>query len=320
MNLFTFNSKSRNLKIFRSLIATFSFLTVYNGLIITKIVKPSDGINLWQNNLVRLQRYVYQNYSSINIVVAGSSMTSNLPTSDIGSSTINLGMIGGCVQTAVEAVRRKSPKPAILLVEVNETIYRKMDNKMIGSIYNPFLYTLRLYIPMFRAEYQPASTFSPTLVFLGDKLKRSIGWKNEQPSPSNTVKQEVNNPLTEKLILQAVDKYKTPLTEDEKKLLRQEGEFLKVQLSQIRKGGVRVILFDVPRDPRLQATVKEKQLEVLMKELFPANDFEWLPKPPPRYWKTIDGVHLVSSEAKDYVAFLKNQLLTNKATLSNSRR
>jgi len=310
MNLSIFNSKIFKSNIARSLSATVLALSCYQLLVITKIVKPSDGLHQWQNNFIRLQRYAYQNASQSNIVLAGSSLTANLPASEIGSSVSNLGMSGGCTQTAVEAVVRKSPKPAIVIVEINNTIDRKIDNQMIDSIYNPFLYTLRFYLPIFREEYQPISAFYPKVTALRNKILQFIRFNNTSMNPDKK--------LTDTLISQFIEEYQKPVSEKQIKLIQQESEFLKLQISQLRKEGVRVVLFDIPRDPRLQATLQEKQIKALMKELFPVNQFEWLPEPPPRNWKTYDGVHIVSSDAKYYVTFLKNQLLTHQATIPQS--
>lgn len=307
MNLSTFNSKVFKTNVARSLSATVLALSFYQVLVLTKIVKPSDGIHQWQNNFIRLQRYAYQDSSHSNIVLAGSSLTANLPASEIGSSVSNLGMSGGCTQTAVEAVARKHSKPVILIVEINNTIDRKIDNHMIDSIYNPFLYTLRLYLPIFREEYQPVSAFYPKVMALRNKLLQFIRFNNTSVNPDNN--------LTDTLISQFVEQYQKPISEKQLKLIKEESEFLKLQISKLRKEGVRVVLFDIPRDPRLQATFQEKQIKALMKQLFPVKQFEWLPEPPPRNWKTYDGVHIVSSDAKYYVTFLKNQLLTNQPTI-----
>ena len=304
MNLSTFNSKVFKTNIARSLGAAFLSLSFYQVLVLTKIVKPSDGIHQWQNNFIRLQRYAYQTSSQSNIVLAGSSLTANLPTSEIGSSVSNLGIMGGCTQTSVEAVARKSSKPAILVVEINNTIDRKIDTQIIDSIYNPFLYSLRLYLPIFREEYQPVSVFYPKLMALRNKILQFIRFNN------NSV--NINKNLADTLISQFVEQYQKPVSEKQRKLMQQEAEFLKLQISKLRKKGVRVVLFDIPRDPRLQATLQERQVKALMKEFFPVNQFEWLPEPPPRNWNTYDGVHIVSSDAKYYATFLKNQLFTNQ--------
>ncbi|HEY9611974.1 hypothetical protein [Allocoleopsis sp.] len=313
MNLSIFNSKFLKNRILRSLIAVFSFLSIYQFLIITKLVKPSNGMHQWQNNLIRLQRYAYQDFSNLNLVIVGSSIANNLPASDIGSSVINLAMSGGCAQTGIESVARKSSKPAILLIEINETINRKVDEQAIRSIYNPFLYNLRLYIPMLREEYQPVSTLSPRVFSIVNKIM-SLARLVNKPKTIRSVASGTNrdNQLTKTLINQAIEKYTTPLSEKEKSLFREEAEHIKFQISKLNKDGVRVVLFDIPRDPHLQATVQGKQLKALAKELFPVSNYEWLPEPAPRDWITYDGVHLVTSDAKDYTAFLKNQLFIKK--------
>jgi hypothetical protein len=316
MNLSTSNSKVGKVIIVRPLLATFSFLSLYQILIFTNLVKPNNGMHQWQNNLIRQQRYAYQDYSNLNLVLVGSSRTNNLPTSDISSSVINLGMSGGCAQTGIEVVDRKSSKPVILLIEINETITRKVDERVIGSIYNPFLYKLRLYIPMLREEYQPVITIYPKVISLVNKLINASGLTKKSKEIKPVVNLDKN--LTNTLINKVITSHNTPLQDDKRTLLIQEAEYIKLRIIQLRKDGVRVVLFDIPREPRIQATIAEKQTQALMKEVFPANHFEWLPEPPPRDWKTLDGEHLVSSDAKDYVAFLKKQLLTKKVIMSKA--
>ena len=313
MNLFIFNSKFLKKYWVRSLGVTLSLLSGYHILVVAKVVAPNGGMHQWQNNFIRVQRYAYQNSSTSNLVLAGSSLTNTLQPSEIGFNVTNLGMSGGSTQTGIEAVRRNSSKPTILLVEINETIMIKADEQIVNSIYNPFLYYTRLHIPMLRQEYQPVGSFLATVSSLLERLKEVIG-RTAKPMDSKLVG-NVERELTQKLISQAVEDYKTPLSNEEKKLLTHEAEYIKSQISQIRKDGVRVILFDIPREQRVEATVREKQLKALMRKLFPTNSFEWLPEPPPRHWTTYDGFHLIGSDAEDYAAFIGNQLLLKSLTV-----
>jgi len=306
MNLFTFNSKLLKTPIGRSLITALTLLSSYHILVVTKVITPSKGMHQWQNNFIKIQSYAYQNQLNGSMVIVGSSLTANLQI-DTEPQIINLGISGGCTQTGTESVKRNPSKPAILLVEINETINRKIDSQLIDSIYNPFLYPIRRYIPMLKEEYHPVAVVIPTLVSIKQRLREARGLKNKP----RTIRQVVNVPqtLTDKLISQAVEEYKSPVAAKEESLLRQEAEYIKAQISQIRKDGVRVVLFDIPREQRIQATLRERQIRSLMREFFPSKDFEWLPEPPPRNWKTNDGFHLVSSDATEYYTFLKNQIL-----------
>lgn len=311
MHLSTFSSKFTKKTPLRLLLITLSWLGVYHFLVITKIVMPFDGINQWQINFIKIQRYAYQAHSSSNIVLVGSSLTSNIKASYIGSQVINLGMSGGSAQTGIAAVRRNTLKPAILLIEVNESINNRIDSQMIDSIYNPWLYYVRLYIPMLRQEYQPVSVFLPTVASLKSRLIKGNSSANKQQDSKQDV--NIDPSLTNTLIFQQIEANKIPLTEKEKSLLKQEANYIKSQILQVEKDNVRVILFDVPIENRVQDTVRKQQIQALLRELFPINKFEWLPQPLPRHWRTSDGIHLVSSDAKDYAAFLKNQIIRTYA-------
>jgi len=235
------------------------------------------------------------------------------PKYQIGFNVTNLGMSGGSTQTGLEVVHRTFSKPTILLVEINETIIIKADKQIVNSIYNPVLYYTRLHIPMLRQEYKPVGTFLATVSYLKKRLKEVIR-RTAKPTDSKLVG-NIDPNLTEKLISQAIEDYKTPLSDEEKTLFAQEAEYIKSQISQIKKDGVRVILFDIPREQRVEATVREKQLKALMRKLFPTNSFEWLPEPPPRHWTTYDGFHLIGSDTQDYAAFIGNQLLLKSLTV-----
>lgn len=320
MNLYTFSSKLKSIPLSRSLSITLCLLGGYHILVVSKLVPPTNGIYQWQSNFIKIQRYAYQKPSKSNIVLVGSSLTANLEAAYISSHGINLGMSGGSVQTGIQAVRRNPSKPGMLLVEINGTTTEKTDYKLINSIYNPFLYSLRLYFPMLRQEYQPISVFMPQITSLNYKIKslkdRIINRliPRNKP-PSNRQLFDGNSNVTEKVIAQEVAKRKYPLTETQKRLFIEENQSIKSQILQFRKEGVQVVLFDIPLDQQLQNTVTEKQIKALMKEIFPTKNFDWLPEPSPRQWKTSDGIHLVSSDAKDYTDFIRNELLNKKVAL-----
>ena len=97
---------------------------------------------------------------------------------------------------------------------------------------------------------------------------------------------------------------------DEQAAIRQEAAIVKGQIALLEQRGWRVILFDVPRDTLIATTPREMQLRDLIRDLFPSNQFEWLPEPPSREWMTNDGVHLVAADARAYAQYVEQQLLT----------
>lgn len=309
MNLYTFKSKLFKSSIFHSLFITFSLLGSYQILVSTELVKSSDGINQNQKNFILLQRYSYQTSPNHKVVLVGSSITATLPVYSDNFHVTNLGISGGCAQTGTEVVRKKNGKPAILLVEVNETIKRKIDAEMIDTLYNPLVYYVRPYLPMLKQEYQPFNTFFTSLISLKHKFMK----KNSITEKQRISKQEsyINLKFVNMIKNQVIEESKNPLSKKEENLLKQEAEYLKLQISELRQDGVRVILFNVPGEQQVQSTVRGQQIQALMRDVFPSDQFEWLPEPPHRHWTTLDGIHLIDSDAKDYAVFLRNQLLHN---------
>jgi hypothetical protein len=290
---------------------TLSLLTGYSLLGSFNLLKSSDGFNQWQNNIVKLQKYAYQHHSKLNVALVGSSIVANIPADLIGEYVVNLGLNGGCTQTGLEAAIRQDVKPKILLVEINNTIDRKVDKQVIESNYNPVLYNFRRYLPAFREEYKPSTQLILRLDELRNKFKQAgnpvekpIDDRKTDRSPST----DKLDSLGDKLVSQLIQSNSNPLSSQERNLLTQEAQYIRSKISQIERDGTHIILFNVPGDHRLENTLAVKQSRLLMKKLFPPNNFEWLPEPPTRKWLTGDGVHLTKSDARVYANFLKDRL------------
>lgn len=311
MNLYIFNSKVVKHPVAQSLFITLFFLTGYSLLGNLNILKSSGGFNQWQGNIVRLQKYAYDRHLKLDLVLVGSSLTANIPTDIIGKHVVNLGLNGGATQTGLEVAIRQEVKPKFLLVEINNTITRKIDKQVIESNYNPFLYNLRRYVPSFREEYKPS--IQTILMFdeLRNKFKKPAKPVEKKIAAEKTDSQEStdeHSSLGNTIVSQLIQSNSQPLSAKEKNLLTQEAQYIKLQISKIERDGTHVILYNVPGDHRLENTLAVRQSRLLMKELFPANNFEWLPEPPARQWLTGDGAHLIPSDAKVYADFLKARL------------
>jgi hypothetical protein len=311
MKLHNPNFKSIDKKpIVQSLLVTTALVGAYTLLGSLKILKASPGVNQWQTNVIKIQSYADRQHSNINLALVGSSLTANIPADRLGDRSIDLALNGGCAQTGLAVIIKQTVKPKVLLVEINQTIARKVDKQLIESNYNPILYTVRGYFPGLREEYKPSSQIVLRVEELRHKFKtgnRAIAQQPERP-PSTTSGQPN---LTGQLLAQAIERNAQPLSAQEKTSLRTEAEYIKSQISEIERGGTQVILFNVPGDHQLEQTIAVKQSQAFMKELFPDRDFDWMPAPPARKWVTGDGVHLIKSDAIIYADFLRDRLKTS---------
>jgi hypothetical protein len=291
--------------ILRPVLVCLFLMSLYQVLVSGGVLPASDGSSLIQNNIVKAQRYVYQNNANIQMVMVGSSLSANLKVKEIGDRVSSIALGGGASQTGLEIIKKSKNKPPIVLVEINDTISRKIDTDFVNSLYDPVFYGLRRYLPMLREEYRPVSIFIDAL-------------KNRSKQDRNLSKEELDRlearnitpELSRKGIQMAVEVESKSLSEKDTEILKKEADVIKSQIAEIKKDGkVRLVLFDIPIESSVDAAIRRKQVRALMQNLFPADSFEWLPPPPARKWLTNDGIHLIRSDARDFAQFLRAKLL-----------
>jgi len=301
MHSSTSNSSWRTM--LRPLLIFIFMITLYHTLTLGRVLPSSEGINIPETNHVKVEKYVYNN-SKFKWVLVGSSRTAQIVPEDIGSEVANLGMRGIASGTGLEIVQRTKLKPSILLVEINETIGRPKDTDLIDSVFNPFYYYARLYFPMFRTEYKPVSVFIQAIRNFAEKQNIMTIEQLQKQRLIDTKSAKENNIKT------TIAQEKQPLSEKSKRDLILQAEVLKSQIAEIEKSGIRVVLYDVPGDRRVDNTMQRRQQRDILRNFFTADTFEWLPEPPVKDWITTDGVHLIHTEAKELATFIREQLLS----------
>ena len=296
MNSSTSNSSWRFMV--RPLLILIFLLSLYHTLTVGKVLPSSEGISIEETNYVKVEKYVYHD-SKIDVLLVGSSRTAKLDPQYISDDAANLGMRGLSSATGLELVKKTKLKPSIVLVEINDTIGRQ-DEDLIKSLFNPFNYYIRLYFPMFRTEYRPVSVFIQAV--------RNFLEKADIISLEEIDQQRINIEFRETIVKEAIQDNDQPLSEDAKATLRRDAESIKSQIKSIEDGDVRVVLYNVPGDPRIDNTMKQRQEQEFMRTLFPPKKFEWLPEPPAREWNTSDGTHLISNDAKVFTEFIRDKI------------
>jgi hypothetical protein len=290
--------------ILRPVLIFLFLMSFYQVLVSGGVLPASDGVSLIQNNIVKAQRYVYQDNSDLKIVMVGSSLAANLHVTDIGKDVKSIALGGGTSQTGLEIVKKSNSNPPIVLVEINDTITRKIARDLVDSLYDPIFYGLREYLPILREEYRPISVFI-------------YSFKNLSP-PQKVTREALDSlegryltpELSQKAIQTTVDIQSKPLSKKDAEDIKKQAGLIRDQIDEINKNsGAKVVLFDIPQESRVDAAIRRKQVRELTKKLFPSDRFEWLPPPPPREWRTNDGIHLIRSDARDFAEFLSHKLL-----------
>ncbi|MBP0018662.1 MAG: hypothetical protein J7647_14095 [Cyanobacteria bacterium SBLK] len=305
MNLSTSSSKKTKgwgrLISFRPFIACFLLLGLYQILIFGGVISPSNGINQWQNNAIKGQRYWYDRTDNTQLVMVGSSLIANIPAKSIGKNVVNLGMAGGCTQTGLEIVAHSKQTPNIVLAEINDTLERQRDRDLLASLNHPLLSPLRRYFSMFREEYKPISVFVSLL--RGDTQEEDIEGTNIEIEEDLDISSELREQEIERL----VGENNISLPHNLKSLLKQEASQIEKQVNALEKKGIRVILVDIPRETKVAKTPRQQEVKSLMKSLFPPSRYDWF-EPPVEQWKTSDGLHLIPKEVNRYALLLRQYL------------
>jgi hypothetical protein len=282
-------------------------MSFYQVLVSGGVLPASDGASLIQNNIVKAQRYVYQDDSDLKMVIVGSSLAAYLNVKDIGEGVTSIALGGGSSKTGLEIVKRSKSKPQIVLVEINDTILRQIDSELLDSLYHPIFYWMRQYLPMLREEYRPVSVF---VNYFKSRSQQKNQKLMSREALDSLEARNITPELSQQAIQTAVDTQSIPLSEKDAKNLKQEADLMRNQIAEIKKNtGAKVVLFDMPRESRVNATIRIKQVQELAKKLFPPDRFEWLPPPKEREWRTNDGIHLIRSDAKDFAEFLRDHTL-----------
>ena len=292
--------------ILRPVLVFLFVMSFYQVLVSGGVLPASDGVSMMQNNIVKAQRYVYQDDSDLKMVIVGSSLAANLNVKHIGEGVKTIALGGGSSKTGLEIIKRSKNKPPIVLVEINDTIVRQIDADLLDSLYNPIFYWMRQYLPMMREEYRPVSVFINSLKSRSQQnIKMMTREKLDSLEGRNLTPE-----LSQKAIQTTVDIQSKPLFEKDAKNIKQEADLMKTQIAEVKKNtGAKVVLFDIPLESRVNATLRMQQVRELAKKLFGPDRFEWLPPPKEREWRTNDAIHLIRSDARDFAEFLRDNTI-----------
>jgi len=290
--------------ILRPVLIFLFLMSFYQVLVSGGVLPASEGVTQRQHNIIRAQRYVYRDDSDLKMVIVGSSLAGNLNEKHIGEGVKTIAFGAGSSKTGLEIVKRSKSKPQIVLVEMNDVNFlRKLDSELLDSLYHPIYYWMRQYLRMLREEYRPASVFINSFKSRLQQNLERMSRKELDSLESRNVTPEIS----QKVIQTVVDNESKPLSEKDAETMIQEADLMRNQIAEIKKNiGVKVVLFEIPRESRVNATLRMKQVRELAKKLFPPDRFEWLPPPKEREWRTNDGIHLIRSDARDFAEFLRD--------------
>ncbi|MBI5563220.1 MAG: hypothetical protein HY894_10290 [Deltaproteobacteria bacterium] len=269
----------------------------------------------WQFNVIKAQRYVYQDKAAP-FVIIGSSLSQRL--SSLSGDYYNLALGGGSPITGMKVLLRGGKFPSTVLVEIN-MIIKPSDENFLDGLFMPVLYDLRRYVPGLREEYQPLALLSGKILNIWQTGRLTNAPARPQPA-ANATKAAAEAEAALKRITASRHAgeaaFKIALADHQKKQsalwddrLKKNKNilYLKEAVDALSQHGVRVIFYEMPTDPSLIGLPKTVSIRERMHQEFPDASY-WLPQVDANEYATTDGMHLDGESARKYAAFLQSEM------------
>src|SRR6185437_8314881 len=214
----------------KTIIAALVLFIVYNVVLGWMHPLAGPGQNQWQKNRIAVEDYV-DNYQGIQVVIVGTSLSARLYPSLLPDGYYNLALSGQSILDGLQIVKQCKKKPKFLLVESN-FYYFKLDQDITEGIFDPAMLYLRKWVPSFREENQPSNLLVPLV-------------KKTQAN----VSESMDTGVTNKLLRERVTQY---LQLPDSNLVNHSVDLLKKDFAELRAEGVKIVLYDIPINCKLE--------------------------------------------------------------------
>lgn len=286
MHLSIFNFK----KPIKFIIFFLIIYTTYNIYIYVKNPNITLYQNQWQQNYVFAESFLYGNKPST--IIVGSSMAVHLDKSILTNEIYNLSFSGGSVLTGLKILKMSNYIPKTIYIE-NNVIFRKMDNEMIESLFDPIKYNLKKYIPALKEKYQPLNII---VSILKSKLGRTENEKMNKVRDENVFQISFKRQLVN---------YKKPLDNYEFELSE-----LTELLKYFQSKNTKIIFFEMPINNILANEKRANQQRDIIRKHFPT--YDWLPLPNNNLYLTSDGIHLMYKSSIEFTTKFYHMSISNR--------
>ena len=260
-------------------------------------IKPAMQLSQhqWQDNIIKAQNFIYHTEKKApEKIIVGSSMSCRL-VQDSLQDFYNLSFSGQSVFDGLHILKEQKNLPKDLFIEMN-VILKKEDKNFTDALLNPFLYTLKKYIPVLRDGKQPMAIAG----FLLSEIIKKTG--NADAPTTTSLNQETLFMKT--LNVQRKDYLNAP----DKKTLDAIFTQLKTYTDYFQQKGVNIIFFEMPVHPSLCNLPKALIIREKFYLNFPQDKYNYIPVPDCNVYHTTDGIHLTQEETLVYTNYFKNRV------------
>jgi hypothetical protein len=294
------------------IIKTFlTFLTFFTSYSLLFVLNPKLGSSQhqWQDNIIKAQKFIYNDTSTIENVIIGSSLSTRLIMDSL-PNFYNLSFSGQSLFDGLSILKNKNTFPKNVFIETN-VIMRDESVDFTNPLFSTIPYYLNKNFIALRSDKQPIGIFISSFMALRSILKNKIlGFKKSTINSSSNEKiaeHSLSNPkdeLFEKMLDLQVTQHSTlPNISELKKKLELLSEYIKL----LKDNNVNVYLFEMPINSNLVKLPKTEFIRNEINKFFKTGTVNYI-QMDNDFYKTTDGVHLGNEEAIKYTKFFRTEL------------
>ena len=289
----------------RTIIIFFVLLIMYSFLVEAFNPNWNTAQHQWQSNIIKAQRYLYEDSECMQNVIIGTSLSNRLSMDHL-PIMYNMTFDGLYIYDGLYVLTKKKVLPKKVFIEMNY-VYSSENKEFIASIGSPAIIYARGVCPMLRDQYQPIGLICN---IVSEKMTRHIiNQFNKFIPVTGASAAGLGEDLFNKMLSHQLLNYsKVPDAE----MLSYCFGNLKRYVAILEKGGVNVTFFEMPVNEQLCNMPKAKVARENFFKYFPPNKYQYIDIPNCSEYKTADGVHLTSEEALRYTDYFRDKIIDMK--------
>jgi hypothetical protein len=272
--------------------------------------------NMFQENLILQQQYVYERNDS-EVVIVGSSLASVLSPHHLPDTCFNLALKGYSLYDGLEIIQRSGTRPKLVLVETN-WLDRNPTGDVTQRLFLPGMYSLRKHLTTLRDGYRPLDIIMRPLAlnlfrfFSGEPTvwlrtpssqDPSLPGRQSRSGPDDDPRQR--RLIRRQMFAVGLELYNLACPE---KILNGLVSKLKGYLQDLEANKTRVVFFEMPMDMAWYNSDKLRAIRDVLARDFPPGRYDYLPSPDWKDFTTTDGLHLDRESAEEYTLYLNKKL------------
>jgi hypothetical protein len=285
----------------KTFLVTFILLLAYAAFIKWKPNMQASQ-HQWQDNIIKAQTFVYEKSDTNRNVIVGSSLSCRIIMDSLVGYT-NLSLAGQSIFDGLNIVSHREKTPQKIFIETN-IVLRGLDEDFNNSVFNPFFFPIRKYVPSLRDGRQP-------IALAGIRATNIVSRVISKIKPTKNVAVNSNaNQNSDELFTKLLDDevvYYSKLPKPEK--LKQVFDLLKTEVEKLEKKGVKIVFFEMPIHKKLCNLPLANIVRENFQQYFPASRYSYMPTPDCSPYKTTDGIHFSKEDAVRYTVYFKQHAM-----------